>query len=429
MVHMPKAPKPLTTLLGKAVRQATKLRGGGSALPGLFVESIDKDFIASCLSPLPHGVVLISGTNGKTTTTKMVVELLEGQGLKVFTNRTGSNFTRGVAAALLGEIDMKGNLSADIAVLELDEAHAVKFVQAVQPRYCLLLNVMRDQLDRFGEIDTTARLLRTVAEHTSDIIVVNREDPRLLLMAESLHESKVQYFGLDKSLRASFPSDDDMRGVAGAVTTMPKAVSLLESIDGHTAVLALGNKKITATLKLEGIYNVFNAVAAVALVSSILGDEVDRTKLVESLQNITPAFGRGEKLIVHGKPLELVLVKNPGGFRLGLTSFDPDGYATMIAINDNYADGRDMSWLWDVDFDSLKPAGISHVTGIRAYDMALRLQYDEVEVGAVEPDLTRALKDFIATNASTPKRIYCSYTAMLALRRELSKVTKVEVVS
>src|SRR3546814_665900 len=125
--------------------------------------------------------------------------------------------TRGVAAALLGSVDMKGNLSADIAVLELDEAHAVKFVHAVQPRYSLLLNVMRDQLDRFGEIDTTARLLRTVAEHTSDVIVVNREDPRLLVMAESLHESKVRYFGLDKSLRASFPSDDDMRGVAGAI--------------------------------------------------------------------------------------------------------------------------------------------------------------------------------------------------------------------
>src|SRR6478672_11435006 len=123
MGRMPKPPLPLTTLLGKAVREAAKLRGGGSALPGLFVEKIDKNFISDCLKQLPHGVVLISGTNGKTTTTKMVVELLEGQGLKVFTNRTGSNFTRGVAAALLGDIDFKGKLNTDIAVLELDEAH------------------------------------------------------------------------------------------------------------------------------------------------------------------------------------------------------------------------------------------------------------------------------------------------------------------
>ena len=425
---MPTVPKPLTALLGKAVRKATQLRGGGSAFPGLFVESIDKDFISSCLSPLPHGVVLISGTNGKTTTTKMVVELLEGQGLSVFTNRTGSNFTRGVAAALLGSIDMKGNLAADIAVLELDEAHAVKFVQAIQPRYSLLLNVMRDQLDRFGEIDTTARLLRTVAEHTSDIIVVNREDPRLLTVAQSLPDAKVRYFGLDASLRSSFPSDDDMRGSSTSSTKMPKATSVLETVKDHTATMLLDDKRLTVTLKLEGVYNIFNAVAAVALVSSILGNNTDHKKLVDTLGTITPAFGRGEKLMVEGKPLELVLVKNPGGFRLGLQSFKPEGYATMIAINDNYADGRDMSWLWDVDFESLKP-GISHVTGVRAYDMALRLQYDEIEVGAVELDLSRALKSFIAGNASTPKRIYCSYTAMLGIRRELSKITDVEVVS
>jgi UDP-N-acetylmuramyl tripeptide synthase len=426
---MPKPPLPLTTLLGKAVREAAKLRGGGSALPGLFVESIDKDFISTCLSRLPQGVVLISGTNGKTTTTKMVVELLEGQGLKVFTNRTGSNFTRGVAAALLGEVDLKGNLSADVAVLELDEAHAVHFVRSVKPRYSLLLNVMRDQLDRFGEIDTTARMLRSVAEATSDMVVINREDPRLLALSHNLPPEKVSYFGLDPSLKSSFPSDDDMRGSSPSDERPPKAVSILEEVDGRKAVLSLDAKKITATLKLEGIYNVFNSVAAVALVRTVIGDQIDTTKLVETLQNITPAFGRGEKLIVDGRPLELVLVKNPGGFRLGLKSFDPEGYSTMIAINDNYADGRDMSWLWDVDFESLKPAGVSFVTGVRAYDMALRLQYDEVAVSDVQPELSQALRSFIRITESGPMRIYCSYTAMLALRRELGKMTKVEVIS
>ncbi len=118
-------PQPFTIIMGKAVRYAARLRGGGSALPGLFVEKISPSFVPDTLKQLEHGVVVISGTNGKTTTTKMVVALLESQGLKVFTNRTGSNFVRGVAAALLGEIDIKGTLDADIAVLELDEAHAV----------------------------------------------------------------------------------------------------------------------------------------------------------------------------------------------------------------------------------------------------------------------------------------------------------------
>ena len=117
-----------TVLLGKTVRYIARLRGGGSALPGLFVERIDPSFVRDTLAQLPHGVVLVSGTNGKTTTTKMVVELLESQGMTVFTNRTGSNFVRGVAAALLGEVENDGKLHADIAVLELDEAHAVHFV-------------------------------------------------------------------------------------------------------------------------------------------------------------------------------------------------------------------------------------------------------------------------------------------------------------
>lgn len=160
----------------------------------------------------------------------------------------------------------------------------------------------------------------------------------------------------------------------------------------------------------------------------VMGDKLNEAAMLEALQNVTPAFGRGENLTVGGQPLQLVLVKNPGGFRLGLQSFDPTGYATMIAINDNYADGRDMSWLWDVDFGSLN-AGVAEISGVRAYDMALRLQYDEIPVGNVTTDLSTALQRFISTHSASPKRIYCTYTAMLALRRELGKITDVEVVS
>ena len=148
-----------------------------------------------------------------------------------------------------------------------------------------------------------------------------------------------------------------------------------------------------------------------------------------ALSEVTPAFGRGEVFIVDGQPLELVLVKNPSGFRLGLKSFPASGYATMIAINDNYADGRDMSWLWDVEFDDLAKAGVASVSGIRAYDMALRLQYDEVPVTDVNTDLPAALRRFIGQNKTLPKRIYCTYTAMLAIRKDLRKSTNVEVVS
>jgi len=420
--------KPLVTILGKTVRNVAKLRGGGSALPGLVVEKIDPNFIKNTLASLPLGVVVISGTNGKTTTTKMVVELLEGQGLKVFTNKTGSNFTRGVAAALLGEIDMKGRLHADVAVLELDEAHAVHFVNKIPPKYSLILNVMRDQLDRFGEIDHTANLLRQIANATTIKVVLNREDARVAAIAKSLDNDKVSFFGLDDSLLKTFPSDDDLHNNNSKSHNNIKADVTLSKFDGESATFLINEENITTNLKLTGIYNVFNAAAALALVRAMIGDILNQNKLVKSLSNVTPAFGRGEKLILKGQPLELVLVKNPSGFRLGLKSFDPSKYATMIAINDNYADGRDMSWLWDVDFSSLKEIGVSEVSGVRAYDMALRLQYDEVLIDHVETNLKKALNNFIKNNPNKPKRIYCTYTAMLAIRRSLNKITHVEVI-
>lgn len=421
---------PYVTLLGKAVRKIAMIRGGGSALPGLFIETIDPDFTKRTLDQLPEGVVIISGTNGKTTTTKMTVELLESQGLNVFTNRTGSNFTRGVAAALLAEVDNNGKLDADIAVLELDEAHAVHFIKTIPPRYSLLLNVMRDQLDRFGEIDATAKLLTKIAVSTTDTVVLNREDPRIVGIASSLGTQKISYFGLSSKLLTLFPNDDDMHGQPATLkhSTLPAEVVLSELNDDN-AQFTIGDHDVTTTLELKGVYNVYNAAAALALARVIVGDDLNETKLIDTLAQVTPAFGRGETLTVDGQPLELVLVKNPSGFRLSLSSFKPAGYQTMIAINDNYADSRDMSWLWDVDFESLRLDGVSTVSGLRAYDMALRLQYDEVDPAYVDTDLAASLQHFITSSSGSPKRIFCTYTAMLALRRELAKITNVETIS
>ena len=419
-------PRPLITILGKTVKGVARLRGGGSALPGLVVERIDPNFIRDTLATLPLGTVVISGTNGKTTTTKMVVELLESQGLKVFTNRTGSNFTRGVAAALLGDVDILGKLHADIAVLELDEAYAVHFAEKIPPRYCLLLNVMRDQLDRFGEIDNTARLLEKVAQMTTGTVVLNREDNLIANISQSIPDKKIRLFGLSSSLRALFPNDDEIHSNTTKSAINEKADVILTKLADNKATFEIDGKNIETELKLSGIYNVFNASAAIALTRAIVGEKLDQDKLFKSLSQITPAFGRGEQLVVNGDNLEIILVKNPSGFQLGLKSFNPADCATMIAINDNYADGRDMSWLWDVDFTSLGVAGVAQVSGIRAYDMALRLQYDEIKISDVDTNLKHALKKFISGTSGKSKRIYCTYTAMLAIRRSLSKVTKVE---
>lgn len=428
MINKQMARQYLSTILGKAVKKAARLRGGGSALPGLVIEKLDPGFLKRTLKQLPMGVLIISGTNGKTTTTKIVVELLESAGLKVFTNRTGSNFSRGVVAALLGEIDMRGRLDADIAVLELDEAWAAKFVKQVPPRYSLLLNVLRDQLDRFGEIDTTAKLLGKIAEQTADTVFLNRDDRRIFSLKDQTKAS-VHFFGTTTELLSLMPTDDGLRSGGETANEATKADVLLKSISSDgAATFLVDDVTHTTPLALAGVYNILNATAALTTVRHILNASnrsAPTEQLIATLKNIRPAFGRGEVIEVDGAPIELLLVKNPSGFRLALASF-AEPRPTMIAINDNYADGRDMSWLWDVDFDSLRQIGVKSVTGIRAYDMAVRLEHDEVPVGEVDTDIVGSLHRFIKSEPGTPKRIYCTYTAMLAIRRELAKIAKVE---
>ena len=415
----------ISTIIGKSVKKVAKLRGGGSALPGLVIEKIDPKFIQRTLADLPQGVVIISGTNGKTTTTKIVVELLESVGLKVFTNRTGSNFSRGVAAALLDEVNIRGKLDADIAVLELDEAWAVKFVQIVRPRFSLLLNVMRDQLDRFGEIDNTAALLQKIAEATSDTVVLNRDDPRIFKISEHIQAKKV-FFGTTSELLQLMPTDDTLKYGTATANQSVAADVLLKKINAQQATFQIDNKEIDVDLQLTGVYNLLNAAAAVALARQIAGPEITDT-ILSALENIKPAFGRGETIYLNGTPIELILVKNPSGFRLALLSFAKNNSATMIAVNDNYADGRDVSWFWDVDFSLLKNVAV--ISGARAYDMALRLQYDDIPIGKIDTNISKALEDFINTNPDEPKQIFCSYTAMTTIRRLLSEKTDVEEIS
>lgn len=423
-----------TVLIGKTVRALAKLRGGGSALPGLVVEKLDPGFLSRALDRLPLGVVVVSGTNGKTTTSKIVVELLESTGLRVFTNSTGSNFSRGVIAALLQRVNLKGETDSDIAVLELDEAHAMYFIAQVKPKYTLLLNVLRDQLDRFGEIDTTAKFLMNIAMATTDTVVVNREDPLVRAIGEKVlaeHPNvRVKQFGLSRELLKKFPSDAELHGSDGSSLSSHRAAGdaevILTEVGLQSATFEIAGAPYTTNLKLEGVYNTFNAAAALVLVRQVCGSEVDNSALIYALSDVKPAFGRGERIVLDGMPLELVLVKNPAGFRLALESFDPEGFATMIAINDNSADGRDISWLWDVSFQSLAAFGVDTVTGIRAWDMALRLEHDGVAFRAVIESLDTALNEFRAHSQGLHRRIYCTYTAMLELRKLIAKQTEVE---
>ncbi len=416
--------------LGKSVGAALRLIGRrGNALPGLVVERIFPRFLPTVLAGLEFGTVVVSGTNGKTTTTKMVATIL-AQDLRVLTNDTGSNFVRGAITAVCDHASWRGRLDADVAVFELDEAHAVRFVDVVRPDRVLLLNVMRDQLDRFGEIDTTAQLLATVARTARVAVVLNRDDPRLVALADGL-SAPVSYYGVAADLRADFPTDDELYGAdadAPVVSAAPVTAELLAMELGETSRLSLriGSETFAVDLQAGGAHNAQNAAGAAALALTF---DVPPARVAEGLRAVEPAFGRGQTFRVEGRRLVLHLVKNPAGFRQTLRTLAAyRAEAVVIAINDDYADSRDVSWLWDVDFATpmATVAGSEPwvlTSGTRAADMALRLKYDDLAADAIEPDLRDGVLTAVRhVPADATVIVLSTYTAMWALHAVLMEI-------
>ena len=311
-------------------------------------------------------------------------------------------------------------------MLELDEAHALRFAASVRPTHALLLNVARDQLDRFAEIDHTAQLLASLAEQTTTGVVLNIDDSFVSRARERVAaQVQVRWFGVDPSIADRLPElqEADVRFEDDLAAPDPEpSTGLLKPLDEHRFMVRFGDGADVGPVELRqrGLAAMINATAATATARMLLAADFRGDRAAEALRTVAPPFGRGEVIDAAGQPLELVLVKNPAGFTVALSTYGGSPVASMIAINDNYADGRDVSWLYDVSFESLRERGVAMTSGVRAYDMALRLRYDDVTVEHVEPDLDRALERFLAEHRDEPMRIFCTYTAMMRLRRGLS---------
>jgi UDP-N-acetylmuramyl tripeptide synthase len=389
-------------------------------LPGLVAEKIDPNILNDTLSKLPKGVVVITGTNGKTTTTKILTEMLSKK-YRVLTNPTGSNFTRGIAAAVVAKCSISGKLNYDIAVIELDEAYAVKFVEKIKPDYSIILNVTRDQMDRFGEIDYTARLLEKVVKKTKKAVILNADDNRVRPMKE-VAKCQVYYFGVADALSSIFVNDENLHTAQKQTRNIGVDAELV-SLKNNLTTFSIDNIKLSAKLNFFGLYNSQNAVAA-SLLASKLG--LNNTEITEALSTTRPAFGRGELFSVGSNSVVLQLVKNPAGFRqalIGASSVNSD--ITCLVINDNYADGRDVSWLWDVEFNKYIKSRKVVTSGHRAYDMSVRLAYDDIRTSSTIPDLGDFV-DFVNSQHNKKVIIFTTYTAMLKLRLMFSKLTNLE---
>lgn len=414
--------------LGRAAGRLSRLVGrGGSALPGLIAEKVEPRAIERLVAPVRDGVVLVTGTNGKTTTTKMLVGILESAGRKVVTNSTGSNLARGIASRLIEAASWRGKLEADIAVFEVDEAAVRTLAPRLRPRVMIVTNLARDQLDRFGELATTAAHVAEAVRH-AELAVLNADDPLVVELAGSAQA--VRLFGAADDIRRAMPHDSGLYG--SAVVGPSPAVDLrLERAepegDGQTLELIAGPERAVARLQVPGPYNAYNAAAA-ALAALALG--VGLARAAAALEGVGAAFGRGQVIPYLGRRVKVLLVKNPAGFNqaIRLLGGIPAGAAVLIAINDLDADGRDVSWLWDARVEDLAETGHRFGTGgLRGYDMALRLKYAGLEAWS-EPGFPAALERLIS---DVPPGETCylvpTYTAMLRfLELLLPKATRRE---
>ncbi|MBL8122233.1 DUF1727 domain-containing protein [Candidatus Saccharibacteria bacterium] len=408
-----------STILGKSTFTALRLLGRtGSAFPGLVVEKADSKYLADMLQQLPQGVIIVSGTNGKTTTTKLIVALLRAQGLRVLTNPTGSNFVRGIISAVVDKASWVGELAYDIAVFEQDEAHAVHFTRHVSPKGVVVLNIMRDQMDRFGEIDTTKRMLQKLVDAASSWVVLNANDERVGSLKVSTGVFRA-WFGHDSGLQKLFLTDDQLyHGESVAFFEAHTPDVLLSRFTEKNITFHSNGSLQHYSYALQGSHNALNAAAAFTVLRQVIPD-YDPEKAATAFAAVRPAFGRGEVVLLpNGQEVTLQLIKNPGGFTQALRMLELKPYDTVgIAINDDYPDGRDVSWLWDVSFSAIKTPVLCG--GDRAADMANRLKYDEVGTAGVCSDLVAFVSEF---NQLTNKNggaaiLYCTYTAMRRIRR------------
>ena len=438
---------------GKFTTKLLRLAGsGGTSLPGKVVLKICPDILGHLAKDVK--IICVTGTNGKTTTCHIIRDMIEAEGKTVFCNDAGANLLGGVVSAFVGAATLGGKINTDYALLECDEA-ALKSIVEHFGRLdvtAVVTNVFRDQLDRYGEVLTTVNKIRAGLSQLPNVKLVLNADCSLTSSLSDLSHSEIHYFGVNGPLYEGTSSD-----ISDAVYCIhcktkyqyhyhtfghlggfycekcgyhrqEPEVALTKVIEWKDAssVIAMDvfGEKVEAEVMLPGGYNLYNALAATE-VAHLLG--LPNEQIVKVLGGLTTHFGRMEQVMLNDAPLHLVLVKNPAGFNEVLQFLiqqRPTGNI-VFGLNDNYADGKDISWIYDVEFERLTQAasGAKHFyfTGKRAYDMQLRLKYADFDTTkfSVEKDYKTLITQLQQSGQET--FLVLSYTCMLEFRDKLAE--------
>lgn len=446
--------------LGKMAARTIRILGAGlgSNLPGRVARKIAPGVLSNLAGQAKKGVIAVSGTNGKSTTSGLLSSVLKTAGFKLIHNRQGANLVTGITATLVDAASWNGHINTDYCLFEIDEAALPLVAKETPLSVVVVTNLFRDQLDRFGELDTTAKLIAKGISIGNSPAILNADDPNVCQLAP---ETAPLFFGLDAAQcdieSHSNGSDNSQRAQAFELSYCLKCGSEIAYdcyfygqlghwrcsqcnykrpdptiVGTHVQLQATGsrfrltdksqNLSVEVKLPIPGLFNVYNALAAAACAAN-LGVTLESIK--QGLQNYSTLFGRSEKISLLGKSVLIQLIKNPAGASQTVKAVVEDKAArVLIAINDNLADGRDISWLWDAEFEPLKTVGGQIiVSGQRAEDMAVRMKYAGVEADRiiVVPKLEKALRQ--ALNDTKPDEtlwVLPTYTCLL----ELQKIVK-----
>ncbi len=442
-------------LAGRAAASLSRRlgRGGGTVIAGHVIPRLAPGALGDITRLLPLGSVVLSGTNGKTTTTRLISHILRTSGHRPLHNRAGANLVTGLFTAVAMDADWRGHPRADVGVFEVDEATVPAALQQITPRVLTLHNIFRDQLDRYGEVHFVAGLWRTAAQGLSSdtTLAIDADDPLVADLATHAGRAVALPYGLEDGAcgtpRLPHAADARLCPRCGAAlqydlvyyghlgwyacsacafkrpSPLVTATSVqLNGDEGSTVTFRTPAGSFHARVRLPGLYNVYNALAATATCHAL---GLPNDAIAQAMETFTAAFGRLERVQVEDRQLYLALVKNPVGFTEVLHTLlaQPGRKTLMIAINDLFADGTDISWLWDVELEQLEGrVSLAVCSGQRAEDMGVRLKYAGVAPGRikVENDLRRAMELALA-GAEPNETVYVlpTYTAMLAVRELL----------
>ncbi|PCN46495.1 UDP-N-acetylmuramyl tripeptide synthetase [Curtobacterium sp. 'Ferrero'] len=403
-------------IVGRILRALARARGGGSAYPGYIVLKLVPDFLQHVTKQFPNGVVFVLGSNGKSTTTHMISDIVRAHGLRVFTNPSGANLPQGIASALLSEVSLTGRLKADIGILEVDEAFAVELAGILSPSTVTMLNVQVDQLYRFFETERVATMMLDTAALSGRNVITNRDD-QFLDAYVGTPGQQVLRFGASAEVVAAAPNglqnaDDFDR--QDAVPNVADAEVVAHTGDGAT--IRFAGADIPVRLPARGLHYAVDAAAATATASAALGDQFRADAVTKAFGTMKPAYGRGERLPIAGESAEFTMFKNAASLQLNLDALPDRPEQVLMAIDEGTPD---ISWIYDIDFSKLDHVDV--VSGDKAWQIAIALEHAGVRIGIVEPDVEKAIRrmEQLGSTTSGTKNFIVNYEIMMIARKAL----------